>query len=208
MVWVDPGTQVTANACTASVYGTKAMSVITAPTENGEPLMAVSAPVVWSNANPTICLVAMLIYTNFPPGSTAMDEGCAPSGIDVPLTGVKLPDESIPYAETLLSPVLPTNTNFALGDVPASIGGATATKPGCRPLANGDPDTGVCRPVVASTGNTAKLFVSLVGYNHKFIVWGNCYALRIASFSTRSRAGYKSYCTGRGVGRHSGDLTT
>lgn len=145
----------------SSAYGTKTMSLAVAPTENGEPLMGVKAPVVWSKANPTICWGAMLTYTNLPLGSTAMDDGwaLAPSGIDVPATGVKLPVESILYADRLLSPVLPTNTNLPLGDVPASIGGAMATGPGCSPLAKGDPGTGACRPVVTSTGNTAILFV-------------------------------------------------
>jgi hypothetical protein len=77
--------------------GTKTISRVTCPSENGEPETGVSAPVLGSRVNPATCWVPMLTYTNLPPGSTAIDDGWAfaPSGIGVPVTGVRLPAESI-----------------------------------------------------------------------------------------------------------------
>jgi len=143
-------------------YGMKTMSCGTAPTENGEPLIGVSAPELESKANPAICCGAILTYTNLPVGSTAMDDGWAlvPSEIGLPATGVKLPAESILYTDRLASPVLPTNTYLPDGDVPACVGGAMATGPGCGPLTNGDPGTGLSSPVAASRGKTGRLFVA------------------------------------------------
>ena len=78
-------------------YGTKTISRVAAPAENGEPAIGVSTPVLGSIANPATSWGTMLTYTNLPAGSTAIDDGWAfaPSGVGVPVTGVKLPAESI-----------------------------------------------------------------------------------------------------------------
>ena len=78
-------------------YGTKTISRVAAPTENGEPEIDVSVPVLGSRANPATSWGTMLTYTNLPVGSTAIDDGwaLAPSEIGDPVKGVKPPAESI-----------------------------------------------------------------------------------------------------------------
>ena len=65
-------------------------------TAKGEPGMGVSVPVLESRVNPAISRGSMLIKTNLPCGSTAMDEGweLVPNGVGAP-TAARLPVESM-----------------------------------------------------------------------------------------------------------------
>ena len=145
-----------ASFLTFNVYGVACgmmtRSRVSWPTENGDPEMPLKAPVVWSSVNPETCFGAVLMYTSLSAGSTAIEDGwaLAPNWIGVP-AAARSPAVLSVNSDRVSPPVSPTNTKVPLGSM--------ATGPDWLPPANGDPDTAVSAPVLASSDNTDTLFV-------------------------------------------------
>src|SRR5579864_1788623 len=138
-------------ATSTPLWESMAREVGCAPAANGEPEMAVGAPLLASMVKPRIWLAeTSATKRNLEPESTATQEGAAPAENGEPVMAVKPPPEAMVKPDTVCSAGLATYRNFPLPD--------TAIETGPVAVANGDPLTAVRLPVLLSTEKAEMLF--------------------------------------------------